>query len=94
MAHWCCPPFTGAARELERSWIASPYDREALAATYHAALSEPPEARRERMAALRETVLRRNIFDWTLDVLDTIVELSLRAPTREAGAPDPGLPPQ
>lgn len=82
-------PFTGAARELERSWIVSPYDREALADTYHAALSEAREARRERMSALRETVLRRNIFDWTLDVLDTIVELSLRGPTQDtASAPD------
>ena len=34
-------PFTGAARELERAWIASPYDREGLADAYHAALSEP-----------------------------------------------------
>ncbi len=79
-------PFTGAARELERAWIASPYDREGLADAYHAALSAPPEARHERMAALRETVLRRNIFDWTLDVLDTIVGLNLRTPTQEPPA--------
>lgn len=71
-------PFTGAARELERAWIASPYDRERLADAYHAALSEPYEARRDRMSALRETVLRRNIYDWALDVLNTIVRLNLR----------------
>ncbi len=87
-------PFTGAARELERAWIVSPYDREALADAYHAALSEPEEASRERMGALRETVLRRNIFDWTLDVLDTIVGLDLLTPARDAtpapgGAPGP-----
>src|SRR5207247_5657292 len=40
-------PFTGAARELERAWIASPYDREGLADAYHAALVEPPDARNE-----------------------------------------------
>ena len=85
-------PYTGAARELERAWIVSPYDREALADTYHAALSEPEESRRERMAALRETVLRRNIYDWTLDVLDTIVGLNLRTPTRDAPAPSGGAP--
>jgi trehalose 6-phosphate synthase len=73
-------PFTGAARELERAWIVSPYDREALADTYHAALSEPAAARRERMAALRETVLRRNIYDWTLEVFDAAVSLGLRTP--------------
>ncbi len=76
-------PFTGAARELERALIVSPYDCEALADTLHTALSEPVEARRERMAALRETVLRRNIFDWTLEVLDAIVGAGLRTPAPE-----------
>jgi trehalose-6-phosphate synthase len=89
-------PFTGAARELERAWLVSPFDREALADAYHDALSEPADGRRERMAALRETVLRRNIFDWTLDVLDTIVGLNLRTPAREAppaSASEPGRTP-
>ena len=76
-------PFTGAARELERAWIASPYDREGLADAYHAALVEPPDARNERMAALRETVLRRNIYDWTIEVLDAVVGLNLRTPAME-----------
>ena len=79
-------PFTGAARELERAWLVSPYDREGLADTYHAALSEPPAARRERMAALRETVLRRNIYDWTLEVFDAAVSLGLRTPAAEGPA--------
>ncbi|HKQ57165.1 MAG TPA: trehalose-6-phosphate synthase [Candidatus Eisenbacteria bacterium] len=77
-------PFTGAARELERAWIASPYDKEGMADTWHAALREPPEQQRERMAALRETVLRRNIFDWAIEVLDTIESLTLRTPAAEA----------
>ncbi|MGH7741416.1 MAG: alpha,alpha-trehalose-phosphate synthase (UDP-forming) [Candidatus Eiseniibacteriota bacterium] len=80
-------PFTGAARELERAWIVSPYDLEGLTDTFHAALSEPEEARRQRMAALHETVMRRNVFDWTLDVLDTLVGLNLRTPARESAAP-------
>ena len=80
-------PFTGAARELERAWIASPYDHEGLADVYHAALSEPAESRRQRMAALRETVMRRNIFDWSLDVFDTMVGLDLKTPGREAVTP-------
>jgi trehalose 6-phosphate synthase len=82
-------PFTGAARELERAWIASPYDREGLADAYHAALLEPEAGRRERMAALRETVLRRNIYDWTLEVLDAAISLGLRTPTTEEAAPPP-----
>ena len=77
-------PFTGAARELERAWLASPYEIDGLAETFHAALEEPPEARRERMAALRETVLRYNIYDWAIDVLDTLQGLTLRTPTGEA----------
>ncbi len=77
-------PFTGAARELSRAHLASPYDREGMAEAYHAALSEPAEARRERMAALRETVLRRNIFDWTIEVLDAVVGLNLRTPAMES----------
>jgi trehalose 6-phosphate synthase len=82
-------PFTGAARELERAWIASPFDREGLADAYHAALSETPESRRERMTALRETVLRWNIFDWTLGVLDTVVGLDLRSAPEQGPAPPP-----
>jgi trehalose 6-phosphate synthase len=76
-------PFTGAARELERTWLASPYDREAMADAYHAALSEPLEARSERMKALRESVLRRNIFDWAIEVFDTLERLTLRMPQGE-----------
>jgi len=77
-------PFTGAARELERAWIASPYDREGMADAWHAALCEAPDARRERMSALRETVLRRNIFDWAIEVLDTIQSLTLQTPAAES----------
>ncbi len=73
-------PFTGAARELARAWLVSPYDREDLADSMHQALVAPAEERRERMRVLRETVLRRNIFDWTLEVLDTIVGLGLQTP--------------
>ncbi|HYM80322.1 MAG TPA: trehalose-6-phosphate synthase [Candidatus Limnocylindria bacterium] len=77
-------PFTGAARELERAWLISPYDREGMADAYHRALSEPEDASRERMRALRETVLRRNIFDWAIEVLNTAQRLTLRMPQSEA----------
>jgi hypothetical protein len=45
------------------------------------------------MGALRETVLRRNIFDWTLEVLDTIVGMNLRTPARD-GASIPAAAPE
>ena len=79
-------PFTGAARELERAFIASPYDRDAMCEAFHAALSEPPEQMRERMKALREIVLSRNIYDWSIAILDTIEKLALRTPQAEAPA--------
>jgi trehalose-6-phosphate synthase len=79
-------PFTGAARELERAWIASPYDRDGLADAYHLALGESPESRRERMSALRETVLRHNIFDWAVEVFDTALGLNLITPAAESAA--------
>ncbi len=80
-------PFTGAARELERAFLASPYDCEGMAETFHAALTESAESRRERMRALRETVLRRNIYDWAIEVFDAIEELALRAPANETIEP-------
>jgi trehalose 6-phosphate synthase len=83
-------PFTGAAREMERAFIASPYDREGTAAAFFAALTEPEEARSERMSALREIVLRRNIYDWAIDVLDSIQRLTLSTPTPEIATGDPG----
>jgi trehalose 6-phosphate synthase len=79
-------PFTGAARELERAFLATPYDVDALASAYHAALSEPPERQQERVAALRETVLRRNIFDWAIEVFDTALRLDLITPTGDVAA--------
>jgi len=69
-------PFTGAARELDRAWIVSPYDRERLADTYHAALTEPEAERRARMSDLRASVHRRTVFDWARKFLD----FTLRVP--------------
>ena len=79
-------PFTGAARELERAWMASPYDKEALADSLHAALAEPAEGRRARMRALREAVARRTIFDWAKSMLEAAVTLpgEPRAEERDA----------
>ncbi len=74
-------PFAGAALELGRAWLASPYDRETLADTFHLALSEKPRRRRARMAALRESLARHNIFDWSIEVFDTVQRLSLRTPS-------------
>jgi len=73
-------PFAGASRELARAYLASPYDLDALAEAYRAALEDPAEERRARMAALRETVLRRTVHDWAIEFLDQWQRLSLRTP--------------
>ncbi len=73
-------PYTGAAHELEPAFVASPFDREGMAEAYHQALSEAPAFRRARMEALRESVLRRNVYDWAIQVLDALVGASLRTP--------------
>ncbi len=83
-------PFTGAALELERAFIASPYDREAMASAFHAALTEPDESRIDRMTALREIVLRRNIYDWSIDILEAIQRLTLSTPTPDTAFAAPG----
>lgn len=62
-------PFTGAARELDGAWIASPFDCEGLADAMHAALSEPEEGSRRRMHTLREAVYQRTVFDWAEELL-------------------------
>ena len=80
-------PFTGAARELERAYIASPYDLDGLADAYHAALAEPIGPRAERMSALRETVFRSNIFDWARAMLDMVESLTLRTPATDGLEP-------
>jgi trehalose 6-phosphate synthase len=75
-------PFTGAARELERAWIASPYDRERLADTYHLALNESEEDRRARMRDLRFAIHRRTVFDWARRFLEFTIRA---APSRGPG---------
>lgn len=80
-ARWCSRRTPARRTELEPAFVASPFDREGMAEAYHQALSEAPAFRRARMEALRESVLRRNIFDWAIQVLDSpLVGASLRTP--------------
>jgi trehalose 6-phosphate synthase len=83
-------PFTGASREFEHAWIASPYDRDGLASVLHAALSEPAERARERMTKLRDAVRRRTIFDWAISMLDGAATLGPTPDIPHPDAPEPG----
>ncbi len=80
-------PFAGASRELERAHLASPFDIDALAEAYRAALEDPAADRRTRMADLRETVLRRTVHDWAIEFLDLWQRLALRTSRSD---PNPG----
>jgi len=62
--------FAGAAAELgEHSVLVNPWDPESLTAGLVAALELPAEARRERMEAMRATILRQDVHRWAKDFL-------------------------
>ena len=75
-------PFTGAARDLQDAWIASPFDVDDMADAFHGALTEAPDRRRERMRGLQEAVVRRNVFDWAQSLLLGASQAARAARTR------------
>jgi trehalose 6-phosphate synthase len=56
--------FAGAAHECKEALLVNPYDTEAVAAAINRALSMPLVERRERHAALYETLVRNDIAHW------------------------------
>ncbi|MEO5616158.1 MAG: hypothetical protein ABIS67_00155, partial [Candidatus Eisenbacteria bacterium] len=71
-----------AARELDRAWLVSPYDRERLADVYHAALSETSDESCARMRDLRSAIHRRTVFDWARKFIEFAIHA---APARSPG---------
>jgi trehalose 6-phosphate synthase len=67
--------FTGAAEQMSQAWLVNPYDIRGMKAAILAALAEPPEATRTRMAALRAGVITDDVAKWA----DTFLH-SLAAP--------------
>jgi trehalose 6-phosphate synthase len=57
-------PFAGASRELHEALSVNPYDAHAIADTLARALSMPPDEQRWRLAAMRQTVARNNVYRW------------------------------
>jgi alpha,alpha-trehalose-phosphate synthase [UDP-forming] len=70
--------FTGAARELDQSLQVNPYATDEVAATLHLALSMDEAERRGRMAALRETVARNNIYRWAGKMVSELGRIAAR----------------
>jgi trehalose 6-phosphate synthase len=56
--------FAGAAHECKEALLVNPYDTEAVAAAINRALSMPLTERRDRHAAMYETLVRNDIAHW------------------------------
>lgn len=67
--------FTGASRELKDAIIVNPYDIENMADAIYIALTMPQEERRKKMARMRKTVMERNIYRWTRDLITGLIKI-------------------
>ncbi len=70
--------FTGAAEEFEQCLRVNPYSADELAAAMHQALTMEERDRRARMAALRETVTRNDIYRWAGKVVSELGRIVAR----------------
>lgn len=64
--------FAGAAEEMEEAFAVNPFDEEQTAEVIKRALRLPEEERRRRLLALRERVVRNNVFDWSERFLSSL----------------------
>jgi alpha,alpha-trehalose-phosphate synthase [UDP-forming] len=70
--------FTGSAREFEQSLRVNPYATDDVAAAMHQALCMEETERRARMAALRETIARSNIYRWAGKMVSELGRIAAR----------------
>jgi alpha,alpha-trehalose-phosphate synthase [UDP-forming] len=70
--------FAGAARELEESVQINPYATDETAEAFHQALCMDEPERRTRMAALRATVARNNIYRWAGKMVSELGRIAAR----------------
>lgn len=72
--------FAGAAAQLQHgALLVNPYDVEATADAIHQACTLPQSERRRRMAALRRSVRRQDVFRWVNDFLEAAIARDLGA---------------
>jgi len=64
--------FAGAAEQMEMALLINPFDHGSFASAIGRALTMPLDERRERHAALRETVFEKDIGWWTRSYLDRL----------------------
>jgi trehalose 6-phosphate synthase len=70
--------FAGAAQELEQGLQINPYAPDEIAAALHQALSMDDAERHARMAALRETVTRNNVYRWAGKMVSELGRIAAR----------------
>ena len=68
--------FAGAASQLPEALIVNPYDPDGIAEAIHRAVDMPVEERRERHAAMLETVRTHDVKRWRDDFVDTLKGLA------------------
>jgi trehalose 6-phosphate synthase len=69
----------GAARELTGALLVNPYDAQAVANAIQAALAMPLPERRERHAAMFETLKRNDIGTWSKRFLEDLMAETMRS---------------
>jgi trehalose 6-phosphate synthase len=78
--------FAGAAEELTDALLVNPYDPDSIADSIREALEMRPEARAQRMRALREKVRRNNLERWSANFLSALTPESMLEPRSIAHA--------
>ncbi|MBI1823836.1 MAG: trehalose-6-phosphate synthase [Nitrospirae bacterium] len=69
--------FTGASTELQDALLINPYDTDQMAEAIRQALEMPTEEQRVRMQAMRDNLHNHNIYRWTAELMDKLVQLRL-----------------
>jgi trehalose-6-phosphate synthase len=64
--------YTGAARELEDSFLVNPFDTDLLADRMYEALTMPKVDRQQRMKRLREIVAGSDIYQWGARIFEEV----------------------
>ncbi|MGA7617734.1 MAG: trehalose-6-phosphate synthase [Thermoanaerobaculia bacterium] len=67
--------FTGAATELEGAVVVNPYDTSEVAEAIYRVLTMSPAERTARMTAMRASVEKNTIYDWSASLLSDLAEI-------------------
>ena len=80
--------FAGAADALREALLVNPYDIDSTAQALNRALLMPLAERRERHAAMMQSIRREDVHAWRRDFLHVLREVPMRAPLQGTAAQD------